>query len=91
MIKESTILEMFDQVEMEKTTSKEYKKLLHRYCDLREKFETKLNEEEKKELDEFITIFEDMGTMEMREFFIDGFTKAVKIMTEVFYKQSDNE
>lgn len=91
MIKESTILEMFDQVEMEKTTSKEYKKLLHRYCDLRETFETKLNEEEKKELDEFITIFEDMGTMEMREFFIDGFTIAVKIMTEVFYKQSDNE
>lgn len=90
MIKESTILEIFDQVQMEKTISKEYKKLLHKYCDLRENFETKLNEEEKKELSELSDVFEDMGTIEMREYFIDGFSIAVKLMTEVFYKQNNN-
>ena len=54
MEQKSAILELFEQVEMNKDTSQEYRELAKKYSIKRTEFENSLDNKQKQELDELI-------------------------------------
>jgi len=90
MKQENDILELYSAFEREKTNSKEYDKLLKKLNQLRETFGNTLNEQQKNELETLFQIYKEMGIIENKEYYEEGFCKAAKIMTEVFYKEDTN-
>ena len=87
MPKEGAIIELYNQVQMNKTNSPIYKRLNRNCIEQRENFEKELTERQKEELEQLLRAREDRDEQEVQEYFIDGFKIAIQIMTEVFYKE----
>lgn len=83
MPNESTIIDIYDKVLQDKNTSPEYNRLRRKCIEQRDKFETNLTEEQRKELDDLIEERTIMDEVELREFFIEGFKRGAKIISEV--------
>ena len=84
MDQESIIMELYDKVEQEKDNSNEYTLILKKFNVLREKFDCNITEEQQKELQTLFYLMDKMSIIEFKEYFNFGFTKGIKIMTEVF-------
>lgn len=87
MKKKQAILELFNNINAEKQNSSEYDTLLKEFNILREKFDKQLCNNPKEDLQRLIDLTKDMTLIEKQEFFIEGFSLATKLMTEVFYKE----
>ncbi len=87
MEQESAILEIYKSIQQNKGTSSEYDKLRKEAIELRNEFENDLNKEQKEQLDTLLEHRTLMEEVECREFFIEAFIIATKIMTEVFYNK----
>ena len=87
MEQKSAILELFEQVEMNKDTSQEYRELAKKYSIKRTEFENSLDNKQKQELDELMLLKGDTDFQEVKEYFIEGFCIATRLTTEAFYKE----
>ena len=83
MFNESIIIDIYEKVLQDKNTSPEYNRLRRKCIEQRDKFETNLTEEQRKELDNLIEERAVMDELELREFFIEGFKRGAKIVSEV--------
>ena len=81
---ESIIQFLYEQVQMRKRTSPEFKKLSKVYSNKKEEFQKALNQEQIIKLDELLTLKGDTDIQEMKEYFEQGFIFATKLMAEVF-------
>lgn len=81
---ESIIQFLYEQVQMRKRNSPEFKKLSKVYSNKKEEFQKALNQEQIIKLDELLTLKGDTDIQEMKEYFEQGFIFATKLMTEVF-------
>ena len=83
MFNESIIIDIYEKVLQDKNTSPEYNRLRRKCIEQRDKFETNLTEEQRKELDNLIEERAVMDEVELKEFFIEGFKRGAKIVSEV--------
>jgi hypothetical protein len=86
---ESVILQLYQQVEMYKDNSQEYQKLLGKFNDKRDKFDKKLNDADKEELENLFSLLSMANGKEMEEYFVEGFVLGTRLMAEVFYKEDN--
>lgn len=70
---ESSILQLYEQVEMYKTSTPKYQELLKNFNDARDKFDKKLNDEEKETLENVISLLSRADGQEMEEYFVERF------------------
>jgi hypothetical protein len=89
IIMESVILQLYQQVEMYKDNSPEYQKLLGKFNDERDKFDKKLNDADKEELENLFSLLSMANGKEMEEYFVEGFVLGTRLMAEVFYKEDN--
>lgn len=68
---ESAILQLYEQVEMYKTSTPKYQELLSNFNDAREEFDKKLNDEEKETLENVISLLSRADGQEMEEYFVE--------------------
>lgn len=71
MVKSSAILELYEQVEMYKSSTPKYKELLKDFNDTREEFDKQLNDEQKKKLEEIFNLLSIADGQEMEEYFVE--------------------
>ena len=64
----------------------DYRKAQVKLFDLVEELHEKLNDEEKKMLDEIMMAWGNLNTIESEEYFTDGFRLGAKIILEIFEK-----
>ena len=88
MEKESSILELYEYVQMNKTSSKEYSRKLRKFIEAKEDFDKQLIDEQKEQLENLLELCGDMHGQEFNEYFIAGFTLATKLMAEVFVNKN---
>ncbi len=86
MENESKILELFEQVEMNKKITPTYRKLLRNFITRKEQYVKLLNEEQRKGLEEILSISGSLDEQEMREYFVEGFKLATRLITEALGK-----
>ena len=91
MEQESVIMELYEKVEQEKDNSSEYSLILEEFNVVREKFDNNISEELQKELQTLLYLYGEMSTIEFKEYFREGFSKGVKLMTEVFCKEKEDQ
>ena len=91
MEQESVIMELYEKVEQEKDNSSEYTLILKEFNELREQFDSNINEEQQKELQTLLYLYGEMCTIECKEYFKEGFSKGVKLMTEVLCKEKEDK
>lgn len=84
MEQESIITELYDKIVEEKDNSKEYSSTLKEFNELRKKFDSKIDNEQQRELQNLFYLLEIMSAIESKSYFKDGFVKGVKLMTEVY-------
>lgn len=87
MPNESIIEELYRKMVQEEEPSTEYKKEKNRNTQLREQLEMTLTDKQKEQLNILIESRILMEDIECKDYFSKGFKIAVKIMTEVFYKE----
>lgn len=87
MLNESIIEEIYRRVVQEEEPSTEYKKEKSKNTQLRDELEMTLTDKQKEQLNILIESRLVMEDIECKDYFSKGFKIAVKIMTEVFYKQ----
>ena len=81
---ESVIIDIYEKVLQDKETSPEYNQLRRKCIEQRNKLEKNLMEEQIKQLDNLFEERNIMDEVELREFFIEGFKRGVKIISEVY-------
>ncbi len=79
---ESVILKLYEQTENEMSNSKDYAELLHKYNILKEKFYKGILPREQEELTEILQYKTDMESTAMRDYFVEGFKVATRLMAE---------
>ena len=89
MEKESAILELYEYVQMNKTSSKEYSMKLRKFIEAKEDFDKQLIDEQKEQLEKLLELCGDMHGQEFQEYFIAGYTLATKLMAEVFINKNE--
>ena len=89
MEKESAILELYEYVQMNKTSSKEYSMKLRKFIEAKEDFDKHLIDEQKEHLENLLELCVDMHGQEFQEYFITGYALATRIMAEVFIDKND--
>ena len=85
---ESIIIGIYENVLENKEISPEYRRLRRKCIEQRDEFEKNLTEEQIKQLD---NIFEErniMDEVELREFFIEGFKRGAKIVSEALCNET---
>ena len=88
MDSENGILELYEQVEMNKGTTNQYNKLLREYIVKKDKFVEKLTDEQQEELEDVLQANGELDIQEMKEYFVEGFKIATKLLTDTFYKEN---
>lgn len=82
-----TILHLYNElVSLEMENTPKYRQALSEFVDVRDELDKSLNEEEKKKLDKLDDLYHKMGCEEDKQNFIEGFSIAVKLITEAIYK-----
>lgn len=84
---ESVILSLYEKTEQEMSSSKEYKEQISKFNILRDQFNKEITSEQQAELNILLQIKTDMESTTARDFFVEGFKVAIKLMTEVFHKE----
>ena len=84
---ESVILALYEKVEQEMSSSKEYKEQISKFNILRDQFNKEITPEQQSELTTLLQIKTDMESTTARDFFIEGFKIATRLMTEALYKE----
>lgn len=79
MENDSAILELYDYVQMNKTNSKEYTKLLRKFIQAREEFDKTLIDEQKENLEKLLILVGDVHGQEFQEYFIARIFTCYKI------------
>lgn len=91
MQKEKILSELYHgnirPAEKEIVPNSKYKKAQLALFDLVEELDKRLNEEEKKMLDEVITAWGNLSAIGSEEYFTDGFRTGAKIILEIFEKE----
>ena len=85
------IMELYEKVEQEKDNSSEYTLILQEFNELRQKFDSNINEEQQKELQTLLYLYGELAAIEFKEYFQAGVSIGVKLMTEVFCTDKENE
>ena len=88
MIKNNTILELYYKLAGDKRTSIEYKELSRKQVKAKLEFEQSIEEEKSKQLEQLLNITYDMSEIENKEWFIEGYKIATKIMAEVYNRNN---
>ena len=70
MENDSAILELYEYVQMNKTNSKEYVRLLRKFIQAREEFDKTLIDEQKENLEKLLVLNGDVHGQEFQEYFI---------------------
>lgn len=81
-------MELYEYVQMNKTSSKEYSRKLRKFIEAKEDFDKQLIDEQKEQLENLLELCGDMHGQEFNEYFIAGFTLATKLMAEVFVNKN---
>ena len=84
---ESVILALYEKTEQEMSCSKEYKEQISKFNILRDQFNKEITSEQQTELNILLQIKTDMESTTARDFFVEGFKVATRLMTEVFHKE----
>ena len=84
MEQESIITELYDKIVQEKDNSKRYNSTLKEFNELREKFDSRINEEQQNDLQKLFLLIEIMSSVENQDYLKEGFIKGIKLMTEVY-------
>lgn len=71
MEKSSAILELYEQVEMYKSSTPKYQELLKNFNNERDEFDKQLNDEQKKKLEEIFNLLSIADGQEMEEYFVE--------------------
>ena len=71
MEKSSAILELYEQVEMYKSSTPKYQELLKNFNKVRDEFDKQLNDEQKKKLEEILNLLSITDGQEMEEYFVE--------------------
>jgi len=88
-MKKKTILQLYNEYEMRKKNSEKYDRLLRKFNILRGEFDNNIVRNQRKELESLLSLVKTMSSIESEEYFIEGFSIGVKLMTEVFYKEQN--
>lgn len=86
MEKESSILELYEYVQMNKTSSKEYSRKLRKFIEAREEFNKYLIDEQKAQLDNLLELCGDMHGQEFQEYFVARIYSSNKNNGRSIYK-----
>ena len=86
-MKDSAILELYNQAQAQHETSPEYKKLQREFIRLKDELENDLDPEQKKLLDRLMELKSEMSSIECQEFYTEAYILATRIMTEVYYNE----
>lgn len=89
MEKENAILELYEYVQINKTSSKEYSMKLRKFIKAKEEFDKQLIDAQKEQLEKLLELCGDMHGQEFQEYFITGYTLATRLMAEVFINGND--
>ena len=68
---ESAILQLYEQVEMNKKNTPKYQELLRDFNDAREEFDKQLTDKEKEELENILLLLSRADGQEMEEYFVE--------------------
>ena len=83
----SALQELYEKIEQDKETNAEYNRIRRKSIELRDIIDKRLQEDQKEELDQLITYKNDMANEECKDYFIEGFSLATRLMIEVLYKE----
>ncbi len=84
---ESVILKLYEQSEQEMSNSKEYTELLSKFNVCRDDLDDRLAPSQMEDLITLLQIKNDMESITARDYYIEGFKVATRLMTEVFHKE----
>ena len=86
MEKESAILELYEYVQMNKTSSKEYSRKLRKFIEAKEDFDKQLIDEQKEQLENLLELCVDVHGQEFQEYFIARIYSSNKTNGRSIYK-----
>ncbi len=86
---ESVILALYEKVEQEMSSSKAYKEQISKFNILRDQFNREITSEQQEELTTLLQIKTDMESSTARDFFIEGFKIATRLMAEALYNNEE--
>lgn len=85
--KESIILKLYEQTEQEMPNSKDYAELLSKFNVFRDELDNRLAPSQMEDLITLLQIKNNMESITARNFYVEGFKVATRLMTEVFHKE----
>lgn len=83
----SALLELYERIEQDKSTNAEYNRIRRKSIELRDIINKRLEQDQREQLDQLMTYKNDMANEECKDYFIEGFSLATRLMIEVFYKE----
>lgn len=86
---ESVILALYEKTEQEMSSSKEYKEQISKFNILRDQFNKGITPSQQEELTTLLQIKTDMESTTARDFFVEGFRVATRLMAEALYKEDE--
>ena len=89
MEQQDALIELFEKIEQDKGTNREYKRLHRKSIELREIIDKRLQDDQKEELNTLMTLKNDMASEECKNYFIEGFSLATRLMIALFYHKED--
>ena len=87
MAKKKAMKDLYSRILEDITNTLEYSRLQINYSKLEKEFEKDLTEDQKKQFLMLSDLSVDMNEESRLQIFAEGFGLAVKIMTEVYYKE----
>lgn len=84
---ESVILKLYEQSEQEMSNSKDYAELLSKYNTYKVKFRAEITENQSQGLEKLLQFKTDMESITARDYYIEGFKVATRLMAEAFSKK----
>ena len=85
----SILLKLYEKIEQDKETNAEYNRIRRKSIELRDIIDKRLEQDQREELNQLMTLKNDMANEECKDYFIIGFTLATKLMIEVFHNKED--
>lgn len=82
---ESVILALYEKTEQEMSSSTEYKEQISKFNIIRDQFDKEITSEQQAELNILLQIKTDIESTTARDFFVEGFKVATRLMVEALY------
>ena len=87
MEQSSALLDLYERIEQDKPTNAEYNRIRRKSIELRDIIDKRLEQDQREQLDQLMTYKNDMANEECKDYFIEGFSLAIRLITEAFYKE----